>query len=165
MIRKAKAMEVETLYRSVVDSPVGPLTLLVSARGARAIHFGAVPAAPGEIESATKTGTLARQLAAYFAGQLREFDVPLDWRGTAFQQRVWTALLEVPYGATTHYAGLAAAIGQPQACRAVGGANRRNPLPIVVPCHRVIGADGALVGYSGRSKLDIKAHLLALEKK
>ncbi len=147
-----------------MDSPIGPLTLLISNRGARSIQFGRAPVPTDAPASAGATAELAQQLQAYFSGSLQNFDYPLDWVGTPFQQRVWKALLDIPYGATASYAQVARAVGRPKACRAVGGANRRNPLPIVVPCHRVIGSDGALVGYAGRSGLGIKVRLLALEK-
>ncbi len=101
------------------------------------------------------------QLAAYFAGRLRRFDLPLAPQGTPFQLRVWRALQDIPYGRTCSYAELAAAVGSPRACRAVGQANGRNPLMIVIPCHRVIAAGGGLGGYSGG--LDIKRFLLRLE--
>jgi methylated-DNA-[protein]-cysteine S-methyltransferase len=103
----------------------------------------------------------ARQLRAYFAGELREFDLPLDLHGTDFQRRVWRELQRIPYGETRSYSQIAAAIGAPQAVRAVGAANGANPIPIVVPCHRVIGAGGKLVGYGGG--LPLKQRLLALE--
>ena len=103
-----------------------------------------------------------RQLADYFRGNTTEFKVPLDMRGTVFQRRVWEALCDVGYGSTASYRDIAAAIGQPKAVRAVGGANNRNPVPIIVPCHRIIGANGALVGYGGG--LDVKERLLALER-
>jgi methylated-DNA-[protein]-cysteine S-methyltransferase len=102
------------------------------------------------------------QLREYFAGGRKRFELSLMPQGTPFQQRVWRALLEIPYGATIAYAQLAARIGQPSASRAVGLANGRNPLPIVIPCHRVIGADGSLTGYGGG--LAIKERLLALER-
>ena len=103
------------------------------------------------------------QLAAYFAEQLAEFDLPLAAVGTAFQLRVWQALREIPYGATCSYGELARKIGKPTASRAVGAANGRNPIAIVVPCHRVIGADGTLTGYAGG--IERKRHLLALESR
>jgi methylated-DNA-[protein]-cysteine S-methyltransferase len=103
----------------------------------------------------------ARQLRAYFAGELREFDLPLDLHGTDFQRRVWRELQRIPYGETRSYSQIAAAIGAPQAVRAVGAANGANPIPIVVPCHRVIGAGGKLVGYGGG--LPLKQRLLQLE--
>jgi methylated-DNA-[protein]-cysteine S-methyltransferase len=105
----------------------------------------------------------AGQLRAYFARELREFDLPLAPSGTGFQRRVWDAVSAVPFGATASYAEIAAAIGTPSACRAVGAANGRNPLPVIVPCHRVVGSTGALTGYGGglerkRALLDLEAH-------
>lgn len=104
-----------------------------------------------------------RQLEAYFAGRLTRFDVPLDLGGTPFERRIWAALTAVPYGATTTYGKLAALLGKPSAARAVGGANHRNPVSIIVPCHRVIGASGGLTGYGGG--LWRKEWLLAHERK
>jgi len=104
----------------------------------------------------------AQQLQAYFAGEAKDFDLPLDAQGTAFQMRVWQALQSIPYGQTRSYAQLAALVGSPKAARAVGLANGRNPLSIIVPCHRVIGADGSLTGYGGG--LENKRFLLKLEK-
>ncbi|HEX8153874.1 MAG TPA: methylated-DNA--[protein]-cysteine S-methyltransferase, partial [Thermoanaerobaculia bacterium] len=101
------------------------------------------------------------QLAAYFRGELRAFDLPLAPSGTAFQQSVWSVLRSIPYGTTRTYLDVANAIGKPSACRAVGAANGANPLPIVVPCHRVIGTSGALTGFGGG--IDVKRKLLALE--
>jgi len=105
----------------------------------------------------------ARQLRAYFDGSLREFHLPLDMAGTAFQMRVWGELLAIPYGETRSYAGIAAAIDSPRAVRAVGAANGANPVPIVVPCHRVVGSGGKLVGYGGG--LALKKRLLELERR
>lgn len=102
------------------------------------------------------------QLSEYFRGERRQFDLPLNPRGTVFQKQVWEALLEIPYGETRSYKQIAEAIGNPKAVRAVGMANNRNPLLIVVPCHRVIGANGKLVGYG--AGLDKKEFLLRLEK-
>jgi len=102
-----------------------------------------------------------KQLRAYFAGELRVFDLPLAPNGTAFQRAVWDAVSAVPYGSTATYSEIAAAVGRPAACRAVGAANGRNPIPVIVPCHRVIGAAGALTGYGGG--LDRKHSLLDLE--
>ena len=104
-----------------------------------------------------------RQMTEYFNGQRREFDLPLDFKGTDFQKRVWAALLAIPYGETRSYGEIAAVTGNPKACRAVGMANNRNPIAIVCPCHRVIGADGSLVGYGGG--LSRKEYLLELECK
>ena len=102
-----------------------------------------------------------RELEEYFAGRRTAFSVPLSMHGTPFQLEVWEALRAIPYGETRSYAALAAQIGRPRACRAVGMANHVNPLPILVPCHRVLGADGHLTGYAGG--LDVKKYLLKLE--
>ncbi|PIE55334.1 MAG: cysteine methyltransferase [Dethiosulfovibrio peptidovorans] len=110
---------------------------------------------PSELANAVE------QLQAYFAGELSRFDLPLAPEGTAFQRTVWRALTEIPYGQTISYGQLAASIGRPSACRAVGGANGKNPIPVVIPCHRVIGSDGSLTGFS--SGLSLKRRLLAIE--
>jgi methylated-DNA-[protein]-cysteine S-methyltransferase len=107
--------------------------------------------------------TLAAELAEYFAGARRAFDLPLAPRGTAFQQRVWDQLRALEYGATASYREIAVRIGAPTATRAVGAANGRNPIPIVIPCHRVIGADGRLTGFGGG--LELKRRLLELEQR
>jgi methylated-DNA-[protein]-cysteine S-methyltransferase len=138
------------------------LRLVASASGIRAIHFDSQP-----IEGCQRNDRnpllleAARQLRAYFAGQLREFQLPLDIEGTDFQKRVWGQVAAIPYGETRSYVQIAAAIGSPRAVRAVGAANGANPVPIVVPCHRVIGAHGQLVGYGGG--LALKQRLLELE--
>lgn len=103
-----------------------------------------------------------KQLMEYFAGERKTFELPLHIKGTAFQQKVWRALMDIPYGETRTYGEIAAAIGNPKASRAVGGANHKNPLMIFVPCHRVIGADGSLVGFGGG--MDVKRYLLELER-
>jgi methylated-DNA-[protein]-cysteine S-methyltransferase len=146
----------------VVPSPFGPLTLAAEGGALTALDFGA-PAgfAEGARPADPVLTEAARQLAAYFAGDLREFDLPLRPSGTPFQLGVWEALRSIPYGETIAYGELARSIGRPTAARAVGSANHRNPLPIVVPCHRVIGADGTLTGYAGG--LDVKSALLAIE--
>lgn len=122
-------------------------------------------AAPAEAARNDDTPPLlqeaACQLAAYFAGKLRRFELPLRPAGTPFQQRVWAALCEIPYGEVRSYGAIAARIGSPKVARAVGRANHGNPLPIVIPCHRVIGASGALTGYGGG--LPIKEYLLRIE--
>ena len=152
---------------TIVDSPVGPLTL-VDDDGALAGLYMADqrhlpdPASFGPRDDAVQP-TLREQLTAYFAGELREFDVPLAVTGTAFQQQVWSALREVPYGTTCTYGDLAAAIGRPTAVRAVGAANGRNPICIVVPCHRVVGSGGSLTGYAGG--VERKQLLLSLEQR
>jgi len=104
-----------------------------------------------------------KELDEYFRGDLKEFTVPLDLKGTEFQKKVWRALMKIPYGETRSYKDIAEATGKPGASRAVGGANRNNPVPIIVPCHRVIGADGSLKGYSGKKCIPVKEFLLKLE--
>lgn len=153
------------LRHQLVASPVGPL-LLVADRGALVeIRFhgdcGRPPAA-SVAGSAVPIELAKRQLTEYFAGKRRTFELPLAPRGTDFQLAVWLALRGIPYGATTTYGEIAAEVGLPTAARAVGAANGANPLPIVVPCHRVIGASGRLVGFGGG--LETKAALLALER-
>lgn len=115
------------------------------------------------VEQTSLIREAAAQLAAYFSGGRAAFDLPIAPKGTEFQQKTWNALLEIPYGETRSYGEIARRIGNPKASRAVGGANNRNPIAIVIPCHRVIGANGALVGYAGG--LGVKESLLALEKK
>ena len=141
-----------------VETPIGPLWLAAADGGLGSIAFEGPAGARSEHPLLRET---EEQLRAYFAGELQCFDLPLAPRGTEFQRRVWDAVAAIPHGTTTTYSGLAAVIGSPRASRAVGAANGRNPLPIVVPCHRVIGASGALTGYGGG--LDVKRALLALE--
>jgi methylated-DNA-[protein]-cysteine S-methyltransferase len=141
-----------------VDTPIGPLLLhAVEGRLSR-IEFGAPTACTS---GAPPLREAEAQLHAYFGGELERFELPLAPGGTAFQRTVWDALAEIPYGTTTTFSELAARIGRPSACRAVGAANGRNPLPVILPCHRVLGAAGALTGYGGG--LERKRHLLALE--
>ncbi len=141
--------------------PLGRLTIVANESGLTQILFG-----PHSIEGAAKrpsalTNTAATQLQEYFAGKRRDFDLPLDPHGTEFQLKVWEQLKRIPYGETRTYAQIAEAVGSPKGFRAVGLANNKNPLPIVVPCHRVIGAGGKLVGYAAGIK--IKRYLLELE--
>ena len=156
---------------AVIDSPIGPLTLVtqdgrltgvqmeVSRHEPGAARLGvAVPA-----ESAPVLAAAASQLSAYFRGELTTFDLPLSLEGTRFQRAVWSGLQAIPYGETISYGELAKRIGQPSASRAVGLANGRNPVAIVVPCHRVIGADGSLTGYGGG--MERKRFLLGLEQR
>ncbi|MGD0497860.1 MAG: methylated-DNA--[protein]-cysteine S-methyltransferase [Bryobacteraceae bacterium] len=139
-----------------------PVRLEAAPAGLRAIRFGAAGRTEGERNDRhALLVEAARQLRAYFDGHLRQFDLPLDPAGTDFQKRVWNALLGIPYGETRSYAEIAEAIGSPQAVRAVGAANGANPIPIVVPCHRVIGSGGKLTGYGGG--LALKKRLLELE--
>ncbi len=150
-----------------IESPVGPLLLVADARGLRRIDFinGRNPVAsdPRGRENAECLDETIRQLRAYFAGDLETFDLPLAPKGTPFQLSVWNRLCEIPYGETISYGELARRIGNPKASRAVGLANGSNPIPILIPCHRVIGSNGKLTGYGGG--LLIKEKLLALERR
>ncbi|QSR17299.1 methylated-DNA--[protein]-cysteine S-methyltransferase [Novosphingobium sp. KA1] len=172
-----------SLHMSRMPSPVGELTLVASDAGLvavlwenddprrvplhapRRVHLHAthhVPLhelPPGDAHPVLEQARA--QLADYFAGRRTVFDLPLDFRGTAFQQSVWQALLTIPYGETRSYRQIAEAIGRPGASRAVGAANGRNPISIIAPCHRVVGAGGALTGFAGG--LEAKAFLLKLE--
>ena len=134
-----------------MHTPVGGLRLLAEDDALVGIEFvgGALEASPRADSSHPVLAQARRQLAEYFAGDRTGFELPLRARGTGFQERVWAALAGIPYGRTCSYREIAAAIGRPESVRAVGAANGRNPLPIVVPCHRVIGADGSLTGYGG----------------
>lgn len=145
-----------------MDSPVGPILLARVEAGITHILFqnSKYPAKARDTWRESKAGLrdTIDQLGAYFAGRLADFDLPLAPGGTPFQKKVWTALREIPCGETRSYGQLAARLGVPEASRAVGAANGRNPIAIVVPCHRVIGADGKLTGYAGG--LNIKKALL-----
>ena len=156
----------ETLFYSHTPSPAGPLFLAASTKGLVRLEFeGRVQKLnPDSIqlqESKSKLAPYLQQLDEYFAGKRRDFSIPLDLRGTAFQLACWNALLEIPYGETRSYRDIAQAIGHPHAYRAVGMSNNRNPVAIIVPCHRVIASSGSLCGYGGG--LDIKRQLLDLE--
>lgn len=144
----------------VIDSPLGPIRLVVEAGALRQVELHA-GTAPAEVPVDPVLAAAARQLAEYFAGVRTDFDLPLGAAGTPFQRTVWDALRAVPYGATRTYADIARAVGRPSATRAVGAANGRNPLAIVVPCHRIVGSDGTLTGYGGG--LPAKRWLLAHE--
>jgi methylated-DNA-[protein]-cysteine S-methyltransferase len=144
------------LQRRAITSPFGTLLAYASQRGVRAILFADSDPARHAVATATEVAPapavlqrLEAQLAEYFAGTRQQFDLPLDPVGTEFQQLAWQALREIPFGETRSYAQQAQAIGKPSAVRAIGMANSRNPLTIVVPCHRVIGADGSLTGFAG----------------
>ena len=150
-----------------LETPIGRLLVARDAAGVRLIHFVGPAEAGPYVESDWQQrddafDDVATQLAEYFGGGRRVFELPLAPDGTPFQLRVWNALVEIPYGETISYGQLASRIGQRSASRAVGLANGSNPLPIVIPCHRVIGADGKLTGYGGG--LTIKRQLLALER-
>ena len=168
----------EVLYYSKFHSPVGPLFLAASKQGLVALEFDrriagqqTIRPNPRDLRAESKSvrfepselelSRYVRGLEEYFAGRRREFSFPLDLRGTEFQVACWRALLKIPYGETRSYADIARAVGRPQGFRAVGMANNRNPIAIVVPCHRVIASDGTLCGYGGG--LDVKRKLLELE--
>ena len=155
------------MFFSRLDSPIGKITLAGDGQGLRLLGFptgkGRVEPEPHWHEDPGQFAEAADQLTEYFAGCRTEFDLPLAPRGTPFQLSVWQALGDIPFGATTSYGKLAALLGRPAAARAVGAANGANPLAIVVPCHRVIGADGSLTGFGGG--LSIKQHLLTLEQR
>jgi O-6-methylguanine DNA methyltransferase len=172
----------ETLQTTSMDSAIGPLFLAASAQGLVALEFDArlpgqqsIRPNPRDLRkekekeqkgfkfehSPREMQSYVNQLEEYFACKRREFTFPLDLRGTDFQLACWRALLEIPYGETRTYADIARAVGKPNAFRAVGMANNRNPIAIVVPCHRVIASDGTLCGYGGG--LDVKRRLLELE--
>lgn len=147
------------MYQILLHSPIGQLTLSGTEAALTALDFGD---RRGEGDRPSPLlERAARELAEYFEGTRRVFTVPLAPAGTPFQRRVWDALAEIPYGETASYGTIAAKVGSPRACRAVGMANHRNPIAIFIPCHRVVGADGALTGYAGG--LDRKERLLALE--
>lgn len=147
-------------------SPIGTLLLAGDTGALQSIWFQggrhAETPDPAWVPDERPFREVIRQLDAYFTGRLIRFDVPLAPSGSPFQQRVWRQLLEIPYGDTLSYGELASLIGRPGAARAVGAANGRNPIPIIIPCHRVIGSTGTLVGYGGG--LRIKSRLLALER-
>lgn len=153
---------------TTLESPVGRLTLVASGRGLAGVLW--VNDRPGRVRidrgvEDARHPVLAearRQLEEYFAGRRTTFGMPLDFSGTAFQRKVWQALLTIPFGETRSYQQIASQIGHPVAARAVGAANGRNPIAIVAPCHRVVGADGALTGFAGG--LDAKRYLLTLER-
>jgi methylated-DNA-[protein]-cysteine S-methyltransferase len=161
-------MSDDTVF-DTMPSPVGALLLAADADGLTGVYFEPHRWGPSADDVARwrrgdAGGAIAAaraQLAAYFARELTAFDLPLAPRGTPFQERVWRALREIPYGATLSYGELARRLGDPRATRAVGAANGRNPLSIVVPCHRVVGADGALTGFGGG--IDRKRWLLTHE--
>jgi methylated-DNA-[protein]-cysteine S-methyltransferase len=157
---------------TVIDSVVGPLTIVAEDGQIRCLYMDLQRHRPDDDElgepdahgrAAEPFKAAADQLDAYFAGELTTFELPLAPRGSEFQQRVWAALQEIPYGETESYGQLAERIGSPGAARAVGLANGRNPIGIVIPCHRVVGSNGSLTGYGGG--LDRKRALLDLELK
>ena len=155
----------ETVIYSHTTGPMGQLLLTSDGEHLTGLYFPCHhdqhQPGPNWIRDAGPFGEVRRQLEAYFAGELTEFDIPLAMHGTPFERRVWSALRRIAYGTTVSYRDIAHRIGKATACRAVGMANGRNPIPIIVPCHRVIGADGSLTGYGGG--LETKKWLLELE--
>jgi len=158
-----------SLVYKIIESPVGKLKLVASEKGLVAILWEndkphRVPLSELlENKCHPVLVKTERQLAEYFAGKRKEFSITLDMRGTRFQSDVWNALLAIPFGETRTYGQLAKQLGNPQASRAVGAANGKNPVSIIVPCHRVIGSSGKLTGFAGG--LETKAHLLSLEER
>jgi O-6-methylguanine DNA methyltransferase len=167
--RTATAATLTASAHTIMDSPIGPLTLVTREGGLAGLYMTQHRHMPplgtfGPEVHVTAIPVLARtaeQLAAYFAGDTGTFDIDLSTLGTPFQRRVWAALRDIPYGETVSYGELAAALGQPTASRAVGLANGKNPISIIVPCHRVVGADGSMTGYGGG--LERKRWLLSFE--
>lgn len=157
----------EKLYTDRLETPMGVYTLVASDHGLREINFpdwrGKTAIDQAEQSTNGIINDAKDQLAAYFAGTLRQFDLPRDASGTEFQKAVWDLLVQIPYGTTQSYGEIAEQLGRPTASRAVGAANGSNPLPIVVPCHRVVGANGTLTGYAGG--LDLKESLLGFEQR
>jgi methylated-DNA-[protein]-cysteine S-methyltransferase len=155
-----------TTWTTIYASPIGPLTLYANEKGLSGLHFeGSRPPASGERaeEDRGRFKRAIQQLDEYFAGEREIFDLPLALAGTPFQLSVWQALRTIPFGETWSYGELAKTIGNPKGMRAVGLANGRNPIAVIVPCHRVIGADGSLTGFGGG--LPRKRFLLELEKR
>lgn len=154
-----------TTYFTYMDSPIGCLLL---AGDGENIHTLGFPGGkmqrrhePGWVEDAAPFAGAIEQLRAYFAGELEQFDLPLAPAGTEFQRKVWSALQRIPYGETRSYGELAREVGNSNASRAVGAANGQNPIPVIIPCHRVVGSDGGLTGFGGG--LETKQRLLELE--
>ena len=164
-----------TWYTTTLESPCGPLLCVVDEAGAVVrIEFSGKDGRDSQkltkrlrdrgieiVEDPSRTAEVRRQLAEYFAGGRREFDLPLALEGTPFELAVWEELKKIPFGETRSYGEIAATLGRPGSARAVGRANGANPIPIVVPCHRVIGADGSLTGFGGG--LEAKSRLLEIE--
>ncbi|MFD9356219.1 methylated-DNA--[protein]-cysteine S-methyltransferase [Streptomyces sp. NPDC060031] len=161
-------MNSSSKQHTVVDSPYGPLTLVAHDGVLSGLYMTGQRHRPAEESFGERVAVgeapfpeVARQLAAYFAGELTEFDLPVRLEGTEFQRSVWEQLVRIPYGQTWSYGELAAKLGKPSASRAVGLANGKNPVGIIVPCHRVIGASGGMTGYGGG--VERKVRLLAFE--
>lgn len=155
----------QVTYAQTMDSPLGTLTLLGNGKALTALRIADKPLADkAQLASGAKDAVLTKaklQLKKYFEGKLSAFDIPMEAEGTPFQKKVWRTLSKIPFGKTASYKDIAVMMGNPKACRAVGTANGKNPLCIVVPCHRVISHDGSLGGYTGG--LSKKRYLLSLE--
>ena len=142
-------------------TPVGVLSLAEENGKIAAIDFGRTKFAGAEVKTTPVLKQAVKELEEYFAGKRQKFEVPFAMQGTEWQKKVWRALCKIPYGEVRSYKDIAEAAGNPKACRAVGGANHKNNIPIIIPCHRVIGADGAMVGFGGG--IDVKEKLLQIE--
>jgi methylated-DNA-[protein]-cysteine S-methyltransferase len=173
LLARAKKEGLATIGYDVLGSPLGPLWVAIGPRGVTTIHYGNEPSeselrrlvrvyGPGVVPDRKRSSALARELDQYFNGRRHEFDIDVDLSGlTAFQTKVLTATAKIPFGSVSTYQAIARRAGNEKASRAAGGALNHNPIPIVVPCHRVVGSNGALVGYA--SGLDVKRRLLAIE--
>lgn len=150
------------IYYCRMESVIGTLTLQADEKNVKAIGFGGEPVKEAEERETPLLKEVKRQLEEYFKGERTVFDLPLDPDGTEFQKKVWNALVRIPYGETRCYGEIAEEVGNPKGSRAVGMANHNNPIPILIPCHRVIGKNGKLTGYAGG--LDKKTALLELER-
>ncbi len=152
------------MISTIYDSPIGPLTLASDGKALTQVEFdgGKYPLPQYPLGADKILDQARRELDQYFAGKLRAFQVRVDPRGTEFQRKAWAALQTIPYGETRSYAQQAKAIGSPKATRAIGAANGRNPIPVIIPCHRVIGANGTLTGFGGG--MERKQILLELEQ-
>ncbi|MDF2888736.1 MAG: methylated-DNA/protein-cysteine methyltransferase [Lacrimispora sp.] len=148
-------------YWDIIESELGPIQVICDDDGVLGVEFGREVPNEGQQKATELMSKTVHQLKEYLIGERMEFDLPLKPQGTAFQKKVWEALCTIPYGQTRSYKEIAVQIGNEKACRAVGMANNRNPISIIIPCHRVIGADKSLVGYGGG--LDRKVKLLNLE--
>ncbi len=166
-VKNKKSENLETYWHKKIKSPVGMLDLIANERALVIVqmenhthdHMGSLDLKDGENHKVLKEA--AKQLKEYFAGDRKKFYLPIEFNGTEFQKEVWNELLRIPYGKYVTYGVQAAKIGRPKAVRAVGACNGKNPISIIVPCHRVIGASGSLTGYAGG--LSVKQHLLKLE--
>jgi methylated-DNA-[protein]-cysteine S-methyltransferase len=173
LLAQAKKEGLTTVGYDVLTSPVGPLWVAIGPKGVTTIHYGDEPSeselrrlvrvyGPGVVPDPKRSSALARELDQYFSGRRREFDIDVDLSGlTPFQTKILAATAKIPFGAVSTYRAVARRAGNEKASRAAGGALNQNPIPIVVPCHRVVGSNGALVGYAGG--LDVKRRLLEIE--